>query len=652
MSIIESSFDSALSELDELRTVIFGDLKAFNHMKKTQELLASDPAIRFHYSEYDMTRDEAFQKNIARTVRIKEFIRENGIEDICYLNYYLYGYWGNQMISTSLHHGMFEPMIRILGSEEQVNEYLDDILNYRILGCYAQTEVGHGSDVQNLQTEAVLDEMTDEFVINTPDIKAAKFWPGELGKMATHAVFHAKLIIKGESYGIHAFITQIRNNETHIPLKGLEIGDIGPKYGFSSKDNGYMIFKDFRIPRTALLSKYVSWSKDGVLSINGDPKVAYSTMMLIRVMLLNLGWDLLLKWLMITVNYTSFRKQFKSLPGSDEERRIIDYQATQLKIAPCLAFGYANLFVGKRLLGMIHKMEKEIKTDKFHTMKELHALGSALKAYFMQETLDWFFTARELWGANGLSAYSNFPLLVELWSPNVTLEGDAMVMYLQTAKAIFKVIKKVQRGDKIFGTFSYLEEINNFNSNLKIDDVYSIKFLTDVIKVSALYQISKTFSYLNNDNGISWSEKWNKKYQTEIVRAVKLHSIYTTALIFYQEIDLLNVTQKLKEKLIILWKIYACDSILRYCDGALLWGVIQSEHLMKIKDMIESLSFSITSSMSLLTEASSVSDKIVHSIVSNMNYWVFTIYYLFTKFYNNTLINFKCNRKINELDSL
>lgn len=105
-------------------------------------------------------------------------------------------------------------------------------------------------------------------------------------------------------------------------------------------------------------------------------------------MLLNLGWDLLLKSLMITVSYTSFRKQFKSLPGLDEERRVIDYQATQLKIAPCLAFSYANLFLGKRMLTMIHKMEKEIKDDKFHTMKELHALGSGLKAYYMQETLD------------------------------------------------------------------------------------------------------------------------------------------------------------------------------------------------------------------------------------------------------------------------
>lgn len=300
------------------------------------------------------------------------------------------------MVSTSLHHGMFEPMIRILGSEKQIEEYLGDVMDYKILGCYAQTEVGHGSDVQSLQTEAVLDEATDEFVINTPDIKAAKFWPGELGKMATHAVFHAKLIIKGESYGVHAFIARIRNNETHLPLKGLEIGDIGPKYGYFAKDNGYMIFKHFRVPRTALLSRFISCSKEGILSIHGDPKVAYSTMMLIRVTLLNLGWDLLLKCLIIAVKYTSSRGQFKTLSNSTEERKIIDYQATRLKLAPYLAFGYANMFVGKRLFSMIRQMEKEIQKDKFHTMKELHALGSALKAHYMQETLDGFFSVREV----------------------------------------------------------------------------------------------------------------------------------------------------------------------------------------------------------------------------------------------------------------
>lgn len=396
MSVVEHNFEDMMSELDQLRSIIFGDLNSYNKMKKNQEMLVSDPTIKFHLSEFDQTREEAFSKSMRRTVRIKELIKEKNIDDICYTNHYLFGYAGNQMVSTSLHHGMFEPMIRILGSEDQVKEYLDDVMNYRILGCYAQTEVGHGSDVQGLQTEAVLDEETDEFVINTPDIKAAKFWPGELGKMATHAVFHARLIIKGDSYGVHAFIAKIRNMETHLPLKGLEIGDIGPKYGYFAKDNGYMIFKNFRIPRKALLSRYISCSKDGILKIHGDPKVAYSTMMLIRVTLLNLGWDLLLKSLITTVKYTTYRKQFRTLSNSEEERRIIDYQATRLRIAPYLAFGYANMFVGKRLFAMIRKMEIEIRENVFHTMKELHALGSAMKAHYMQETLEGLFTAREL----------------------------------------------------------------------------------------------------------------------------------------------------------------------------------------------------------------------------------------------------------------
>jgi len=471
MSVIEQNFNQNISEKEELRTIIFGDLKVYKTLRESHKVMVKDPVIRFHLSEYDMTREEALEKSIQRTVRTKELIKEKGFDQTNYTNHHLLGFSGNQMLATSLHHGMFEPTIRTLGSKEQVEEYLDDLLNYRILGCYAQTEIGHGSDVQRLQTQAVLDETTDEFVINTPDIKAAKFWPGELGKMATHAVFHAKLIIKDEVYGVHAFIAKIRDTETHVPLRGLEIGDIGPKYGYFSKDNGYMIFNKFRVPRAALLSKYINCSKEGILSIQGDPKVAYSTMMLIRVTLLNLGWDMLLKSLLLTIKYTSNRTQFKSLPGSSEERKIIDYQASRLRIVPCLAFGYANMFVGKRLFKMLKKMELEFKDEKFYTMKELHALGSAMKAHYMQEILDCFFSVRELTGANGLSMFSNFPQIIEFWSPNVTLEGDAMVMYQQTGKAIFKVLKKVHRGDKIFGTFAYLQEINNFQKPLLTDNV-------------------------------------------------------------------------------------------------------------------------------------------------------------------------------------
>ena len=124
-----------------------------------------------------------------------------------------------------------------------------------ILGCYAQTELGHGSNVQGLETTATLDLKTDEWVINTPSIKAAKFWPGGLGITATHAVVFAKMIIDGNVHGVQPFIAPIRSLETHHLFDGVEAGDIGPKIGYNTMDNGYLSFDNYRIPRENLLSR-------------------------------------------------------------------------------------------------------------------------------------------------------------------------------------------------------------------------------------------------------------------------------------------------------------------------------------------------------------------------------------------------------------
>lgn len=80
-------------------------------------------------------------------------------------------------------------------------------------------------------------------MLNSPTISSAKAWPGELGKIGNHGVFHAQLICNGKSHGVHAFIVQIRDLETHRPLPGIEVGDLGPKYGFEPKDNGYLYFR-------------------------------------------------------------------------------------------------------------------------------------------------------------------------------------------------------------------------------------------------------------------------------------------------------------------------------------------------------------------------------------------------------------------------
>ena len=69
------------------------------------------------------------------------------------------------------------------------------VKNLKMVGCYAQTELGHGSNVAGLETTATFDREKDEFVINSPTVTSTKYWPGGLGRWGNHAVVFAQLIL-------------------------------------------------------------------------------------------------------------------------------------------------------------------------------------------------------------------------------------------------------------------------------------------------------------------------------------------------------------------------------------------------------------------------------------------------------------------------
>ena len=101
-----------------------------------------------------------------------------------------------------------------------------------IITSYVQTEIGHGSDIQKLKTCCTFDQETQEFVFNTPDIKAYKWWPGDLALFCNYVLVMARLISNGKDHGVFPFFFKIRDPETHKLLPGLTVGDIGPKLGF------------------------------------------------------------------------------------------------------------------------------------------------------------------------------------------------------------------------------------------------------------------------------------------------------------------------------------------------------------------------------------------------------------------------------------
>ena len=55
----------------------------------------------------------------------------------------LVGYEMASLISAM----MIRPILEVLGTKEQINYWMPLLKTFRSIGCYAQTELGHGSDV-------------------------------------------------------------------------------------------------------------------------------------------------------------------------------------------------------------------------------------------------------------------------------------------------------------------------------------------------------------------------------------------------------------------------------------------------------------------------------------------------------------------------
>ncbi|KAK9095266.1 hypothetical protein Scep_026735 [Stephania cephalantha] len=452
--------NKAQFDVEAMKIVWAGSKHAFDVSNRMARLVANDPV----FSKDDrhlLGRKELFKEAMRKAAHGWRRINELRLSDEEASRFRSFI---DEPSFIDAHWEMFVTTIKGQGNEEQKQKWLPLAYKLQIIGCYAQTELGHGSNVRGLETTATFDPRSDEFVINSPTLTSTKWWPGGLGKASTHAIVFARLKLGTQDHGVHGFIVQLRSLDDHVPLPGITIGDIGMKFGnggYNAMDNGFLRFDDVRVPRNHMLMGLSQVTREGkVLESNVPRQLAYGAMVYVRKFIVSEASTALSRAVCIATRYSAIRRQFGSHDGGPETQ-VIDYKTQQSRLFPLLASAYAFRFVGEWLKLLYTDLTRRIQSNDFSTLPEAHACTAGLKSLTTSVTAGAIDECRKLCGGHGYLCSSGLPQLFAAYVPACTYEGENNVMLLQVAKFLVKIVSQLGSEKRCVGTTAYMERVEH-----------------------------------------------------------------------------------------------------------------------------------------------------------------------------------------------
>ena len=173
--------------------------------------------------------------------------------------------------------------------------------------------------------------------------------------------------------------------------------------------------------------------------------------------------------------------------------------------------------------------------------------------------------ARRSAGGAGYQANSGFAELFYAASPVPTYEGDNTLMMLQSARFVFKLLKKAKKGQVLPYPFEYISKAKELldikGKGTSLEDMTNIQTLDQALAVRALIQI------INTSKAIEESKEPAKVNDNELFSRMKLEMIkaHIEYLSFYLFLDKVKKTElkddRIKPILMDLYKIAALNSL-------------------------------------------------------------------------------------------
>jgi acyl-CoA oxidase len=349
------------------------------------------------------------------------------------------------LIKSGVQFGLFGGAVTNLGTRWHHDTFLPDITSMKLLGCYAMTELGHGSDVSGLETTITYIPETDEYEVHSQTPEATKAYIGNAARDGAMAVVFGQLLVRGRNHGVHAVLVPIRD-ERGADLPGVTTSDHGGKGGLLGVDNGRLRFDRVRVPRRMLLDRYGGVGEDGryaspIENANRRFFTMLGTLVRGRVCIAAGGGVAARRALSIATHYALQRRQFAA-PGHADGVVLLDYLTHQRRLLPAIARAYALGFAQNELTAALVRIQGG-GTHTEREQRQLETLAAGLKATATRFANDTIQECREACGGAGYMAENRLVGLRADADIFATFEGDNTVLLQLVTKALLTDYRQV-----------------------------------------------------------------------------------------------------------------------------------------------------------------------------------------------------------------
>ncbi|MCJ1475366.1 fatty-acyl coenzyme A oxidase [Lambiella insularis] len=428
--------------VDKLAQFLFTE-EVLQRQAKILKILQADKVFDKSQNYFD-GRVDRFQTALARAKRLQQLnVKHNWTQDEFMTAYGLVSELG----PYALHATMFLTTLRDQGTPEQHKLFLEKAEKYQIIGCYAQTELGHGSNVRGLETTATWNVEDKTFIIHSPHLTASKWWIGSLGRTANFAV---------------------RFEDTSA-IENIHVGDIGPKFGYNTVDNGFLLFNHVKVPHVHMLAKFSGVDPKTSKYIRpASASLVYGTLTWVRSTIVLESGGVLARGVTIATRYAAVRRQFQdrdSIASETGENQVLNYTMVQIRLLPLLAATFALHFTGRGMMKLYQENQKRMAGDadkssatnrgagpeELHPatdlLADLHATSCGLKALASTTAAEGLEVCRRACGGHGYSSFSGIGSWYADYLPTMTWEGDNYMLTQQVARYLLKSARAVLKGN-------------------------------------------------------------------------------------------------------------------------------------------------------------------------------------------------------------